>query len=99
MAGYAGNRRRRRLWVTDLGNDGLRALLCAVVLCTSVSALAETDAEDEELPDIELLEFLGLWEEIDDDWLLLDEEEVAENDERSDPVPEGKESTETEDES
>jgi len=82
-----------------VGNDGLWALLCVVVLCTSLSALAETDAEDEEFPDIELLEFLGLWEEIDDDWLLLDEEEVAENDERSDPVPVGKESTETEDES
>jgi hypothetical protein len=82
-----------------LGNDGLWALLCGVVLCASVSALAETDAEDEELPDLELLEFLGLWEETDDEWLLFDEEEVAENDERSDPVPAGKESTETEDES
>ena len=46
-----------------------------------------------------ILEFLGLWEETDYEWLLLDEEEVAENDERSDPVPEGKESTEIEDES
>ena len=82
-----------------MGNDGLWALLCGVVLCASVNALAETDAEDEELPDLELLEFLGLWEETDDEWLLFDEEEVAENDERSDPVPVGKESTETEDES
>ena len=82
-----------------MGNDGLRALLCGVVLCASLSALAETDAEDEELPDLEFLEFLGLWEETDDEWLLFDEEEVAENDERSDPVPEGKESSETEDES
>jgi len=82
-----------------LGKDGLRALLCGVVLCVSGSAPAETDAEDEELPDLEFLEFLGLWEETDDEWLLFDEEEVAENDERSDPVPEGKESSETEDES
>ena len=61
-----------------MGNDGLWALLCGVVLCASVSALAETDAEDEELPDLEFLEFLGLWEETDYEWLLLDEEEVGE---------------------
>ena len=69
------------------------------MLCATGSAPAETDAEDEELPDLEFLEFLGLWEETDDEWLLFDEEEVAENHERSDPVPEGKESSETEDES
>ena len=99
MAGLAGTGRRRRPWVADLGKDGIRALLCGVVLCASVSAPAETDGEDEELPDLEFLEFLGLWDETDYEWLLLDEEEVAENDERSDPVPEGKESSETEDES
>ncbi len=80
-------------------NSGLQALLCATALCVSASVLAETDTEDEELPDIEFLEYLGIWEESDDEWLLLDEEEVAENDERSDPVPQGEESTETEDES
>ena len=48
---------------------------------------------------MEFLEYLGMWEETDEDWLLLDEEEVVNNDERTDPVPEGKESTETEDES
>ena len=45
------------------------------------------------------LEYLGMWEESDEDWLLLDEEEVAENDKRSGPVPEGEESMEIEDES
>jgi len=35
---------------------------------------------------MEFLEYLGLWEETDEDWQL-------------DPVPEGEESTETEDES
>jgi hypothetical protein len=69
------------------------------VLCVPVSVPAETDREDEEAPDIEFLEYLGLWEESDDEWLLLNEEEVADIDERSDPVPEGEESAETEDES
>jgi len=40
-----------------------------------------------------------MWEETDEDWLLLDEITLVENMERSDPVPEGEESTETENES
>ena len=82
-----------------MGSSGFQALLCGAVFCVSGSAFAETDAEEEELPDAEFLEYLGLWEESDEDWLLLDEEEVADNDERIDPVPEGEESMEKEDES
>jgi hypothetical protein len=82
-----------------LGSGGLGALLFGALLCASTNSLAETDAESEELPDLEFLEYLGLWEETDDEWLPLDEEDVANNDERNDPVPEGKESTETDDES
>jgi hypothetical protein len=75
----------------------LQYLLCGIVLSGTTSAIAE--AENEEVPDMAFLEYLGMWEESDEDWLLLDEEEVAENDKRSGPVPEGEESTETEDES
>jgi hypothetical protein len=71
--------------------------LWGVAFCAAATVLA--DAQDEELPDAEFLEYLGLWEESDEEWLRLDEEEVAVNDQRSDPVPEGEESTETEDES
>jgi hypothetical protein len=56
-------------------------------------------AEEAPPPDAEFLEYLGMWEETDEDWLLLDEITLVENMERSDPVPEGKESTETENES
>ena len=56
-------------------------------------------AEDEPAPDAEFLEYLGMWEETDEDWLLLDEIAVAEETERSDPAPEGEESPETENES
>ena len=78
-----------------LVNSGLQTLLCGIALCGTASAAAE----EEEVPDMEFLEYLGLWEEADEDWQLLDADAVAENDERSDPVPEGEESTETEDES
>ncbi|MDH4049581.1 MAG: hypothetical protein OEV63_15790 [Gammaproteobacteria bacterium] len=54
------------------------------------------------VPELEFLEYLGSWEESDEDWLLFNEVESAEakaSDERSDPVPAGEESTETDDES
>lgn len=57
-------------------------------------------AADEELPDPDFLEYLGAWEESDEDWLLFDETTTAELEERTDPVPEeGGESTEKTDES
>jgi hypothetical protein len=58
-------------------------------------------AADDELPEPEFLEYLGSWEESDEVWLVFDklgELVVAESDERSDPAPQGKESTETDDE-
>ena len=67
---------------------GALLLGCSVVL-----------AADEEVPDPEFLEYLGLWEESDEDWLIFDEPVTAETDERSDPAPEGEESTEKTDES
>jgi hypothetical protein len=80
-----------------LANSKLQTLICGLLLCMSGTAVAETD--EDEGPDMEFLEYLGLWEESDEDWLLIEEEVVAENDERSDPVPDGEESVETEDES
>lgn len=58
-------------------------------------------AADEEQPEIEFIEYLGLWEGSDEDWTMFSEPMEArnENDERSDPAPKGKESTETDDES
>lgn len=58
---------------------------------------------DDEQPDMEFLEYLGSWEESDEDWLLFDrrDEEAVAADERkrSDPAPAGKESMESDDES
>ena len=73
----------------------LRTFLCGFALCTSSLLLAA----EAEAPDTEFLEYLGMWEESDEDWLLLDETVMAENEERKDPVLDGEESTENEDES
>ena len=56
-------------------------------------------AADEEIPDAEFLEYLGLWAESDEDWLLFDKPLAADAEERTDPAPEGEESTEMKDES
>lgn len=84
----------RSIWqlVTTLVN---RAVLLGSLLLGCGVALAE----DEEIPDAEFLEYLGLWEESDEDWLLFDEPITADVEKRSDPVPEGEESTEKTDES
>ena len=75
------------------------ALLWGLIGCSGFVAAA-----DEELPDIEFLEYLGSWEESDEEWVLMttaaDERAAAAGDDkRADPVPEGEESVETEDES
>ncbi len=81
-----------------LASSGRIRWLCGFALCASLAVSAEID--DEDAPEMDFLEYLGMWEETDEDWQLLNEEVVVENDdERSDPVPEGEESTEKEDES
>ncbi len=73
------------------------ALFWALIGCTGVVV-----AEDEQ-PDLEFLEYLGSWQESDEDWLLFDESEreavAADGRKRSEPAPAGEESTESEDES
>jgi len=54
----------------------------------------------DELPAEDFLEYLGLWEDSDEDWLIFNEPPTTKkNVERTDPAPDGEESTETEDES
>ena len=63
-------------------------------------------AADNELPEADFLEYLGSWEESDDEWMLFaidDEQLTAETDkghtdERIDPALKSEESTETDDE-
>ncbi|MDH3577486.1 MAG: hypothetical protein OEO71_06665 [Gammaproteobacteria bacterium] len=72
----------------------LEALTCGILLGSGGLVCAE----EESVPDMEFLEYLGMWEESDEDWLILDEAMTTGDQERSDPVPEGKESMEKEDE-
>jgi hypothetical protein len=76
-------------------DKSLTLLACGLCLATATVAGEEPPPE----ADAEFIEYLGMWEETDEDWMLLEEIQVAESDERSDPVPEGEESTEKTDES
>ena len=73
--------------------------LVACGLCLGSVALADEAPP----PDAEFLEYLGMWEGSDEDWMVLDNlqavDETMDEDERSDPVPEGEESAEMKDES
>ena len=81
-----------------------RCLSAALLIVASLAVAA-----DEELPEIEFLEYLGLWEETDEDWLMFSDPISADNkaddiadhkdQQRSEPVPEGEESMEKSDES
>ena len=73
-----------------------RRLPVVVLLLASTVALAA----DSELPETDFLEYLGMWEESDDEWLVFAEGDAvkADSEERNDPAPQGEESTEQDDE-
>ena len=73
--------------------DRLLLLCCGLFLGTSALA------EDERAPDSEFLEYLGMWEETDEEWVLLEKMEELAAETRNGPAPEGEEPPENEDES
>lgn len=76
--------------------------LTLVVACGLLGTSGGVSAGDDELPDTEFLEYLGSWEQSDEDWLLVTDlervrKELTKN-EQSDSELINKESTEIEDE-
>lgn len=69
----------------------------------AAALLMAVPAAAEEPPDMELLEYLGSWEETDEDWVLLTEEpeDAAPDtdDTRRDPVADAEDSQENDHES
>lgn len=79
-----------------------------LVLTGSLLVAGALLAADDEPPEVAFIEYLGLWDESDEDWLMFRNSEsdklllqAIESDieGRSDPAPEGKESAEKQDES
>jgi hypothetical protein len=69
------------------------------MLVLAFGATGTVLAAEAEEPDMEFVEYLGLWEESDEEWLMVEYQMDAESEERIDPVPEGEESTEDDHES
>jgi hypothetical protein len=73
--------------------ERLGLIVCG--LCLGTGALAATETP----PDAEFLEYLGMWEESDEEWVLQDVLLTEEDEERKDTAAEDEESPEKEHES
>lgn len=81
--------------------DGRGGLLAKVSGALLAGLLGGAAAAEEPAPDPAFLEYLGSWEESDADWLLFEDGAAAaeqEDEKRSEPVPEGEASPESQDE-
>ena len=76
-----------------------RSTCSRALLVLAFGAAGTVFAADAEEPDMEFVEYLGLWEESDEEWLMVEHQIDAESEERVDPLPEGEESTEEDHES
>jgi len=79
-----------------LANHLYKWILAAAALAAWSIALAD---EGEEQPDEEFLEFLGMWEDEDDSWLLASADTELKSDDVNDPLPRDEDATEKDDES
>ncbi len=79
------------------GSRASRVLLPALVLGCGLVA-----AEESEAPEAEFIEYLGMWEQSDSEWMMFEPDDAQATAEieaqRSDPVPQGEESKELDDE-
>ncbi len=85
--------------------DSLQAdkLIRVAVLWGLIGVTGIVVADEAEAPDLEFLEYLGSWEESDEDWLLLaaeavDKKESEETIDESEPAPNGEKLAELDDE-
>jgi hypothetical protein len=71
-----------------------------IVLATMLGSCGLAVAAEEDVPDMEFFEYLGMWEETDEEWLMFDELVTAENKREPEPrEPNDEEPVENDDES
>lgn len=74
------------------------------VICGLLGASGVLRADEPEVPDLAFLEYLGSWQESDEDWVLFSEEEEEEETESdnevkgTDPAPQEEKVAELDDE-
>jgi hypothetical protein len=77
--------------------ERLGLLVCG--LCLGTATLAAEETVEQPDPDTEFLEYLGMWEDTDEEWLLHDGILAVENEDESESSQEGDDSAENDDES
>ena len=77
-----------------LASQRLQLVLCVTGLCCGSAAIADS----EDAPDMAFLEYLGMWDETDEDWLLLEDETPAKDEEQDKSEAESVEAAEKKDE-
>ena len=75
-------------------DTALLGSVCVLVLGTCGLA----HAADQEEPDPAFIEYLGMWEESDEEWQMMDSKATVSLEEQGDTSPQEKESVEKEDE-
>lgn len=65
-----------------------RAALIVCGLCLGTVSAAEEATDAEPMRDAEFIEYLGLWEESDDEWLMLEDELESEESPEKEPETE-----------
>jgi len=73
------------------------------VLCGLLTCAGSVMAQDTEAPDLAFLEYLGSWEESDEDWVLFSDEDAQDsksddNGNETDPAPQEQNVAELDDE-
>jgi hypothetical protein len=84
---------------TDRADTLLKVAVILAVLAGNGLVLAD----EEPAPDLEFLEYLGSWEDSDEDWVLLaaevvEQKEIEEKDDENVPAPDAKKLAEMADE-
>lgn len=85
-----------------LARGNVYAMCSGIAIATSCAwtvASADSVEAEREMPDIAFLEYLGMWEESDEDWQLMNDDTLqAKNDDRTDPDVKDERATENQDE-
>ena len=66
--------------------DRTALLVCG--LCLGTAWAAEQAPDEEMTRDVEFIEYLGLWEESDEEWLMLDDAQDSEESPEMEPETE-----------
>lgn len=94
------NRKHRR--IMSANKSQAAAGLKAAVICGLIGGGFPALADDSEVPDLAFLEYLGSWEESDEDWVLFSKEEKdTDSDDKAngtDPAPQEEKVAELDDE-